>query len=241
MEETALQFVIIGADSPPEVQRNIFKRLNSGGLPLSDQEIRHALYFGPSAEFLKKLVNTNAFTKATDDSITDYRMAGRELILRFAAFYMMGPEEYRIDNEMDQFLCDALQILNGAPPATRKNIWHDDPAEIRKGFIMAMKRAENLFDDGAFRVQFRCKYRPNIRRSRINKSLFEAWSVVLADMDNADFNKLLKKRDDLHLTMIEHYGNDKFLRACGSGALEAASVKYRHKAVKRIIKIVLEG
>ena len=40
IEETPLQFVIIGMDNPPEVQRNIFKRLNTGSCSIS-----------PSAEY----------------------------------------------------------------------------------------------------------------------------------------------------------------------------------------------
>lgn len=49
IKETQLQFATINATTPPGVQRTIFKRLNTGGLPLSAQEIRHALYYGNSA------------------------------------------------------------------------------------------------------------------------------------------------------------------------------------------------
>ena len=61
INETELDFAIIGPDSPPGVQRNIFKRLNTGGLPLTEQEIRHALYFGPVTDLLARLVETQEF------------------------------------------------------------------------------------------------------------------------------------------------------------------------------------
>jgi hypothetical protein len=112
IEETELQFVIIQPDSPPEIQRNIFKRLNTGGLPLSDQEIRHALYYGPATDLLKELAETQAFNNATTYSVDDSRMAARELVLRFISFLIMGVEGYNKDGEMDNFLCDAMQIVN---------------------------------------------------------------------------------------------------------------------------------
>ena len=42
--ETELVFHVIQPSTPKGVTRTIFRRLNTGGLSLSDQEIRHALY-----------------------------------------------------------------------------------------------------------------------------------------------------------------------------------------------------
>jgi hypothetical protein len=238
MEETDLQFVIIGADSPPEVQRNIFKRLNTGGLPLSEQEIRHALYFGASTDFLKRLVNTKQFKKATDNSINDSRMAGRELILRFVAFFMFGMNEYRTNYEMDAFLCDAMQIINGSP-IEKRNIKCDDIIKVEEAFILAMERASKLFGDSAFRMNFRYKGATGARRSAINKSLFEVWSVTLALICDEDFNKLLERCDRL-LSEIAVIHDDNFKRICGSDASLTGAVKARYQVVNSVIKKILE-
>lgn len=84
--ESELAFTIINPDTPEEVKRNIFKRINTGGMRLSDQEIRHALYQGRASTLLLELVQSEPYKNATDRSVKDNRMAGRELILRFLAF-----------------------------------------------------------------------------------------------------------------------------------------------------------
>ena len=90
--ETELRFTVINPGTPEEVKRNIFKRINTGGMPLTAQEIRHALYQGESTVLLEKLVNHRLFSSATDKSIDDSRMAARELVLRFLSFYISGWE-----------------------------------------------------------------------------------------------------------------------------------------------------
>ena len=65
IEETSLVLNIIQPGTPDEVMINIFKRLNTGGLPLKGQEIRNALYKGPVRNFLVSMVKSPAFQRAT--------------------------------------------------------------------------------------------------------------------------------------------------------------------------------
>ena len=81
--ETTMQVTIINPSTPENVKRNVFKRINTGGYPLSSQEIRHALYEGKSTELLKSLVDNKNFTTVMGNKFKDLRMAGREIILRF--------------------------------------------------------------------------------------------------------------------------------------------------------------
>jgi len=198
INETELDFAVIGPDSPQDVQRNIFKRLNTGGLPLSDQEIRHALYFGPVTDFLKELAETNEFRTAVNNSINDSRMAAEELILRFLSFSLMGNEAYKKDGEMDSFLSDAMRIFNALkekkPADFGRNILTKDIDSLKEKFIVAMQRATELFGSYAFRIST-----PNsARRTAVNKSLFEAWSVLLSDMSAQNFEKLKSRKTLLY-------------------------------------------
>ena len=108
--ETTLQVTIIEYNTPEKVKRNVFKRLNTGGMPLTSQEIRNALYQGKSTILLKELVQENAFIRATNHSIGDGRMVGREIILRFIAFNLFA-SEYKV-GDMDEFLSNSMEKIN---------------------------------------------------------------------------------------------------------------------------------
>jgi hypothetical protein len=193
---------------------------------------------GKSTDFLAKLVKLEQFINATSKSIVDSRMAGRELILRFIAFYIMGVDEYRFNNEMDSFLCDAMQIMNNIPPKGR-HIKCYDMSIVERDFVLAMERAVKLFGDSAFRMIFRYKGKLSAKKSKINKSLFEVWSLILAKMDKDDFDKLLSNCDSLYAQLETEYETVSFRRLCNSDALLSASVKSRHMRINSIINKVL--
>lgn len=251
IEETELDFVIIDPDSPQAVQRNIFKRLNTGGLPLTDQEIRHALYYGPATDLLKELVETKEFQNAVARSVNDSRMAAQELVLRFLAFSVMGIDEYRKDEEMGSFLSDAMQIINnlknhsardagvtGVLPERR--IVNKNIDKIREKFIVALIRARELFDNCAFRIS------TPLRKDRtpINKSLFELWSVLLADMNERKFSILKDKRRLLYQALENEFAaaESDLRKFVSKDSTKAAGVRGRYEIIKKLIdKVIKEG
>jgi hypothetical protein len=249
IEETELDFVVINPDSPQAVQRNIFKRLNTGGLPLTDQEIRHALYHGPVTELLKTLVNGREFQNAVDRSVNDSRMAAQELVLRFLAFSIMGVDEYRKDDEMDAFLSDAMQIVNASvagrydsdrtDASFNRKVSNVNTEEIQKKFTKAMIRAAELFDKHAFRKSTpRSKHlRPSSPRTPINKSLFEVWAVLLSDMDEETFERLKEEKEALYERLDNAFSDSKSLfgRYVGQDSTRATSVKERYKTINEMV------
>ena len=245
IEETELQFAVIQPDSPPEVQRNIFKRLNTGGLPLSDQEIRHALYYGHVSGYLKQFAMSQEFQKATTESINDSRMAAQELALRFIAFTVMGKESYRKDEEMDSFLCDAMQIVNAlsieSPLRIEKRfIQIDDLDEIKHRFLLSMRRAEQLFKRCAFRMAIQSRNPP--WRPPINKSLFEVWSVILSTMAESNFQILLDRRDLLDDRLEEIYdATHPFRKYCGTDSTKVSGIRGRYMEINEMIQSILES
>lgn len=248
--ETQLSLAIINPSTPPEVQRNVFKRLNTGGLPLSAQEIRHALYFGFSAELLEELVNSEWFQKATDNRVNDSRMGGREMILRFLAFFLRG-DQYPKNEDMDSFLSETMQILNLMPEGlpldklrkvfgqkyTQIQLASKDTQEIKDYFYLAMQRSYSLFGKFAFR-----KSPPGMSyRTPINKSLFESWAVVLAGMQEDDFNALVENKDSLAEYMRrEMYETDSgFGNSISRDSHKVSGVKKRYEIIQKIVSDAL--
>lgn len=91
--ETELSVLLIRRGTPEEARFNIFARINTGGQPLTRQELRHALIPGPARALLAKLAESGFFLQATGHSVNPSRMAERELCLRFLAFAMTPPSD----------------------------------------------------------------------------------------------------------------------------------------------------
>ena len=161
ISETQLIVNVIELGTPVEVMFNIFYRINTGGMTLNGQEIRHALNPGPSRSYLKRLAGTEEFLEATGNSIGERRMADRECVLRFLAFYIKPWKNYD-HNDLDGYLIGAMKTLN------QMNQQELNILEI--DFKNAMQAAKEIFDDNTFH---KTSHTSNIRKP-INKALPEA-------------------------------------------------------------------
>lgn len=82
---------------------NIFARINTGGRPLTRQELRHALIPGRARELLREMAQSESFQVATPGAVSPERMDDREMVLRFIAFHMTEPQRY-VRQDFDEFL-----------------------------------------------------------------------------------------------------------------------------------------
>ena len=171
---TSAQFVahVIDPQTPYRVKFDIFRRINTGGSPLSAQEIRHCMSKDRSRQFLKQLVTDRSFTTATGGALKNHpRMADREVALRFVAFRLFTPDEYAQYGSFDEFLGSVTERLD--EPAA------EDIHQLHADFVRAMNNGRTVFGEHAFRKWPTYKTRKN----PINRALFESWSTVLACYD----------------------------------------------------------
>ena len=244
--ETEFSFVIIGDGTPEAVKYNIFKRINTGGVLLSPQEIRHALYQGASTSILKELSENESFKLATDNSINDSRMAAREIILRCISFMLIGTSGYAYNDNMETFLQRGIQILNFLETPDiliTKNIYTKETLpdfkiksykELIRLFELSMQRNFELFGTNSFRFSKSGK-----RRTAINKALFDSWGSILAFLENDKYEKLKTRKEKL----IELYDKKKddsaFYDAISRRAWQKQNVDKRFSDIKEIIQEVI--
>lgn len=244
--ETEFRFTVVNPGTPEEVKRNIFKRLNTGGAPLTAQEIRNALYTGASTKLLAKLAKEKAFVNATCGSIRSGRMLDHELILRYISFLVRDYSSYNRSYGSDVWLSDTMIILNARPafqaPEFQKRIKKGaiaiesiremDDNDISRHFVVAMTRATKLFGNHAFR-----KSLPGMRRTPVNKSLFETWGVLLGEMSDEAFECLRRRKN----AFFEAYGRllekKSFEIAISRDSMRSTSVAYRYEELKNLLKI----
>jgi hypothetical protein len=106
IEETPVVVYLINPGTPADVKFNIFKRINTGGLKLEPQEIRHALFQGTPSKFIAELAEMEEFRAATTYSIKSHRMLDRDFANRFLAFYVFPYDKYQPD--LDTFMSKAM-------------------------------------------------------------------------------------------------------------------------------------
>lgn len=168
-DQTTIMCFVIDRRSPYQLKYDLFKRLNTGGVPLNNQEIRNCLSKEPLQKALKRMVESEAFRQATGDSINNYRMDAQEMALRFIYFY----DEYSTKNVIGEYNGYLDYALNKKVEELNQKT---DFSAYEKAFERALTQAYSLFGWYTFR-----KVLPDdSRRRRVNKSLFVAISVILA-------------------------------------------------------------
>jgi hypothetical protein len=225
IKETQVTVYLIEKGTPSTVKFNIFKRINTGGLPLSPQEIRHALNQGKSTVLLKKLAESNIFKQATNNSIRDERMGDRECVLRFFAFTLTPYTQYKV-KDFDGFLSDTMSDIN---KMNDKKL-----SDLEDGFNKTMKAAQDILGLNAFRKI----YNDKPLRSPINKPLFECWTVGLNKLNDKELSALVKKKDVLISKFKDLMDNSDFESSISQSTGNIKKIQTRFSKIQNLIKEV---
>ncbi|MER5211567.1 DUF262 domain-containing protein [Streptomyces sp. NPDC002838] len=228
--EVPLVVHLVRQTTSDAVKFNVFSRVSASGPQLAPQEIRHAMMPGPARELLADLAEHPAFGQATGFGVSNERMADRELVLRFLAFRLTGPLEYRQRRyDFEQFLTAAMRQVNELSEEQRR--------EEELKFLRAMETAHRLFGDQAFRRSLGHK-----RKLPVNKALFEAIAVNLATLDDHERKRLVASRDEVRAGLFAHLtGNFAFERALTVAPGDPDNVWARFDVVRELFKEVLRG
>ncbi|WP_432929866.1 DUF262 domain-containing protein [Microbispora sp. CA-135349] len=222
--ETELVVHLIRQGTPEPVMFSIFARINTGGRPLTRQELRHALIPGPARSLLHELAESEPYQKATLGSVSPERMDDREMVLRFIAFRLTEPDHYN-RRDFDDFLRDAMHEIN--------RLSGTQVSRLREEFSRAMEAAREIFGQWAFR-----KFVGGHRRSPINKALFEAVAVGLARRSDRELALLRERREEVLARLFTLIREHDFERAISYSTGDIVKVHRRFKAVDMTLREV---
>jgi hypothetical protein len=79
-----IRCIVITEDSHADIKFDVFERLNTGAVRLSDQELRNSIYRGPFNDLLKATAEYQPFQSVLRGQLGS-RMEDSELVLRFVA------------------------------------------------------------------------------------------------------------------------------------------------------------
>ena len=230
LEETQLTLYVVQKGTPLKAKSNIFKRINTGGMPLSGQEIRHALNQGASTRLLEELAKTKEFQDAVAGSVSAMRMADRECVLRYLAFKLRRPSQYSSRDDLDSFLNERMQQINRLGEETPQVL-----DEIKDDFRRTMKAATRIFGDRAFRKHFP----DQDRRLPVSKALFEVWTVNLDKLCESQVDLLVERRELLMEKFAKLMEDTEFMSAISSSTGDSNRVHCRFKRIEQIIQEAL--
>ena len=201
-----IDFKIIKKESTKDTKFDLFKRINTGGSPLTDQEVRNCLLIMTNKDFydnIYKLSKDNNFINSI--SISDDKMLEQyhlELIIRFIVFYKIdwkGNMSLSID-DVAKFLDEKIiEIANDISVHT----------EIFDVFRRTFYIINKVMGEDAFR-----KFYPNLNRHKggFSIAIFEAVSVGIAK--NINF---IENYDNLKELINNFSTESKFTSASGAG------------------------
>jgi hypothetical protein len=213
IEDVPLTLYLIDAKVTERARLDIFERVNSG-VPLTRQQMRNALYNGHATEFLRTAAASQCFISATGGSLQTIsiknQMRDREIINRFCAFLIKGPEDY--DGDMDAFLGSVLEIMSSSGDL--------GITALQARFTRAMNNNKLIFGRQAFRKHTSQEQ----SRSVINVALFEVMAVALAD---ADESLILEKASVIRTAFYNLMNSRKFMDAISLGTADTSRVRTR--------------
>ena len=219
-------------DSDPELQYEIFARLNTGSVALNDQELRNCIYRGPFNDLIKSLAENEDYRKLLGLKDAHPRMKDVELVLRFLSFHKKTYINYASPSK--SFLNDMMREY--------RNASETDLRKMSEAFKHAVQNTKTLFGEHAFR-RFHIGNGNEVDgywdTKTINISLFE---VTMDSMARIDSNVLMRHLDELREAIINLMTTDQeFSLSISRASADKIAVQSRFKMWNKMIDDIVQN
>ena len=225
INEYPVTVYMIKPGTPAEVKYSIFRRINTSGMTLTNQEIRNAMAKPDDRSFLKQIA-THKYMLDTMGDLSE-RMMDQELVLRFWAFYHFDYFDPKNKKTIASFIDRAMEELKSSSQRYRQ--------EFKDSFDQAITRCYNLLGEMAFEKP----PAEDGRRKRKNTTLFEVWMVTLAKLSNVEFNKLQANKGIFEEKRLNLFEDVDFSNAITYATQKETHGRVRYAKVKELIQEVI--
>jgi hypothetical protein len=229
LEDTTLRSFDLSSHTSSNFLFVIFERLNTGGVPLNEMEVRNCVYRGSLNNLIRELAKNSDFVQAVNQKDLAKRMADRALILRFLAFY---ERHYtKATNGLKAFLNQFFEIY--------KNPNEEKLREFEKQFKKAMKASVTVFGQNAFRLR-----RVDVKGGgewtpRTNAPIFQAISVSFTEYD---LTQITERSDAILEAFVDLVTTDKkFIDCVSKSTGDAPNIRYVFETWNARLKEVMDG
>lgn len=212
-----LRVIMITHDSNEEIKYDVFMRLNTGSVHLTEQELRNCLYRGNLNKLLKELSQNKTWQILLGVKEPHKRMADRELALRFLAIYQNWDT---VKKELIGYKGRMKSFLN-VFMSSYQNVDSPTYSKFKHVFEDTIEKVLSIYGDEAFK-------RINIDGSRdksINRAIMD---VIMLSSTLYSKEILLGKKECINNRMIDLITNDtNFGNSIKSGTSDTKVITYR--------------
>jgi hypothetical protein len=192
VKNCAVRVVLFKKESDPNLRFDIFERLNTGAVPLNDQELRNCIFRGPYNDLLIELSRDPEYMKLMGFAGPEKRFKDVAYVLRFAAFFHAGYLKY--SPSMARFLNDDMEKHQQISAKGRK--------ELQTAFKTSVALVTSLLGTNAFKRYYRGEeldkdgyWEPK----KFNASLYDILMDGFADKDK---NRVMANLDAIREALI---------------------------------------
>ena len=193
IRDYSIRTIIFKKESDENLRFDIFERLNTGAVPLNEQELRNCVYRGDYNKLLIELSSNPDYMYLMGLKTPEKRMRDVEYVLRFAAFYHATYLKYK--PSMARFLNQDMR--------EHQNISTDEAQNLRFAFKNTVSLIRSLLGQYAFKRYHRgsANNSPNgyWEPKKFNASLYD---ILMSSFAGKDKNQIMANLDAIREALI---------------------------------------
>jgi 5-methylcytosine-specific restriction endonuclease McrA len=207
----------------------IFERLNTGGIPLNEMEVRNCVYRGTLNNLIRELAKYPECVDCLNQKDVAKRMGDRNMVLRFLAFYERTFQ--KASQGLKQFINEFFETYRNPPEAKLK--------EFEKQFKKAMRASLTVFGNQGFRIRRHDEKGGGEWATRVNASVFQ---VIAVSFTNYDLGQITERADAIYEEYLDLIATDtQWINAVTKSTGDPNNIRYAFQTWNDRLALLMSG